>query len=60
MKKQTLREVARRVEFRSIFCAPSQKFKLLAIPDLLAHSKSYEHGFTKKQDGQKHCAMSRA
>ncbi|RWW56489.1 hypothetical protein BHE74_00036785, partial [Ensete ventricosum] len=36
------------VEFRSIFRAPSQKFKILAIPNLLAHGKSYLHGFVKK------------
>ncbi|RZS28798.1 hypothetical protein BHM03_00062446 [Ensete ventricosum] len=50
-KKQTLREVACRVEFRSVLCAPSRKFKILAILDVLAHGKSYEHGFTKKCDG---------
>ncbi|RZS21245.1 hypothetical protein BHM03_00053861 [Ensete ventricosum] len=37
--------------FRSIFCAPSQKFKILAIPNILAHGKSYELGFTKKRNG---------
>ncbi|RRT31956.1 hypothetical protein B296_00046523 [Ensete ventricosum] len=41
--------------FRSFFHAPSQKFKILAIPDVLAHGKSNEHGFTKKSDGHKHC-----
>ncbi|RWW55913.1 hypothetical protein BHE74_00037397, partial [Ensete ventricosum] len=46
-------------EFRSVFCAPSRKFKILAIPDLLANCKSYEHGFVKKHDGHKHCAKSR-
>ncbi|RRT31218.1 hypothetical protein B296_00053400 [Ensete ventricosum] len=49
----------RRVEFRSIFCALSRKFKILAIHDVLAHGKSYEHGFKKKCDGQKLCAGSR-
>ncbi|RZS21133.1 hypothetical protein BHM03_00053726, partial [Ensete ventricosum] len=49
-----------RVEFRSVFRAPSQKFKIWAIPDVLAHRKSYEHGFTKKCDGHKLCAKSRA
>ncbi|RWV76787.1 hypothetical protein GW17_00062493, partial [Ensete ventricosum] len=44
---------------RSIFCAPSQKFKILAIPDILAHGKSYEHGFVKKCDGHKLCAKLR-
>ncbi|RRT32074.1 hypothetical protein B296_00056567, partial [Ensete ventricosum] len=48
-----------KVEFRSVFCAPSQKFKILAIPDVLAHWKSYEYGFTKKLDGLKLCAKSR-
>ncbi|RZR93448.1 hypothetical protein BHM03_00021955 [Ensete ventricosum] len=43
------------VEFRSIFRAPSQKFKILAIPNVLAHGKSYEHGFMKKHDGHKLC-----
>ncbi|RZR71135.1 hypothetical protein BHM03_00003766 [Ensete ventricosum] len=40
-------QVTRKVEFRSIFCAPSQKFKILAIPNVLAHGELYEHGFTK-------------
>ncbi|RZS16615.1 hypothetical protein BHM03_00048635 [Ensete ventricosum] len=42
-----------RVELRSVFHPTTQKFKILAIHDLLAHGKSYEHGFTKKYDGQK-------
>ncbi|RWW47067.1 hypothetical protein BHE74_00046971 [Ensete ventricosum] len=41
-------KVTRDVEFRSIFHAPSQKFKILVIPNALAHTKSYEHGFAKK------------
>ncbi|RWV98408.1 hypothetical protein GW17_00038757, partial [Ensete ventricosum] len=49
-----------KVEFRSIFCAPSRKFKILAIPIILAQVKSYEHGFTKKYDNHKLCAKSRA
>ncbi|RRT31184.1 hypothetical protein B296_00054209 [Ensete ventricosum] len=36
-----------RIEFRSVFRAPSRKFKILAINDLLAHGKSCELGFTK-------------
>ncbi|RWV77781.1 hypothetical protein GW17_00061349 [Ensete ventricosum] len=36
----------------------SRKFKILAIHDVLAHGKSYEHGFTKKYDGHKLCAES--
>ncbi|RZS23830.1 hypothetical protein BHM03_00056825, partial [Ensete ventricosum] len=34
-------------EFQSIFRSSSQKFKILAIPNVLAHGKSYEYGFTK-------------
>ncbi|RRT31151.1 hypothetical protein B296_00058596 [Ensete ventricosum] len=48
-----------RVEFRSVFHAPSWKFKILAIHDVLAQGKSYEYGFTKKSDGHKLCAESR-
>ncbi|RZS19456.1 hypothetical protein BHM03_00051853 [Ensete ventricosum] len=47
-------------EFRSVFCAPSRKFKILVIPVLLAHGKSYKHGFVKKYDGHKLCSKSRA
>ncbi|RZS16931.1 hypothetical protein BHM03_00049005, partial [Ensete ventricosum] len=47
-------------KFRSIFCAPSRKFKILAIPDVLAHGKSYEHDFIKKHDGHILCAKSRS
>ncbi|RZS15049.1 hypothetical protein BHM03_00046822, partial [Ensete ventricosum] len=43
---------------RSVFPAPSQKFKILAIPDVLAHGKSYEHSFSKKRDGHKLCMKS--
>ncbi|RRT68154.1 hypothetical protein B296_00009974 [Ensete ventricosum] len=50
----------REVEFRSIFHEPSQRFKILAIPKVLAHEKSCEHGFMKKRDGHKHCVKSRA
>ncbi|RWV86070.1 hypothetical protein GW17_00052078, partial [Ensete ventricosum] len=45
-------------EFRSVFCAPSRKFKILVIPNVLAHGKSYEHGFVKKYDGRQLCAKS--
>ncbi|RWW49457.1 hypothetical protein BHE74_00044358, partial [Ensete ventricosum] len=44
------------VEFRSIFHASSQNFKILVIPNVLVHGKSYEHGFMKKRDGYKLCA----
>ncbi|RWW71100.1 hypothetical protein BHE74_00021192 [Ensete ventricosum] len=40
-------------EFRSVFHAPSQNFKILAIPNVFAHGKSYEHDFVKKSDGHK-------
>ncbi|RWV78090.1 hypothetical protein GW17_00060999, partial [Ensete ventricosum] len=49
-----------RVKFRSVFCAPSRKFKILAIPDVLNHGKSYEHGFMKKHDGHKLSVKSHA
>ncbi|RZS25727.1 hypothetical protein BHM03_00058962, partial [Ensete ventricosum] len=49
-------KVAHKVEFRSIFHAPSQKFKILVIPNVLAYGKSYEHGFKKKRNGHKLCA----
>ncbi|RZS12612.1 hypothetical protein BHM03_00044080 [Ensete ventricosum] len=52
------RKVPREVEFQSVFRAPSPKFKILAIPNILAHGKSYEHGFVKKRDGHKSCAKS--
>ncbi|RWV86649.1 hypothetical protein GW17_00051429 [Ensete ventricosum] len=45
--------VTRRFEFQSVFRALSWKFKILAIPDVLDHGKSYEHGFTKKRKGHK-------
>ncbi|RZS24156.1 hypothetical protein BHM03_00057185 [Ensete ventricosum] len=54
-----LREVARRVEFLSIFRVPSRKFKILAIPDILAHGKSYEHCFMKKCNSHKLSTKSR-
>ncbi|RZS19809.1 hypothetical protein BHM03_00052249 [Ensete ventricosum] len=59
-RSYTLRQSRAEVEFRSIFRAPSRKFKILAIPDVLAHGKSYEHGFAKKYDGHKLCAKTRA
>ncbi|RWW35328.1 hypothetical protein BHE74_00059753, partial [Ensete ventricosum] len=44
-----------KVEFRSLFCAPSRKFKILVFPVLLAHGKSYKHAFAKKYNGHKLC-----
>ncbi|RRT39398.1 hypothetical protein B296_00034770 [Ensete ventricosum] len=35
------------------FLCTCQKFKILAIAKLLAHGKSYKHGFAKKCDGHK-------
>ncbi|RZR78352.1 hypothetical protein BHM03_00003656, partial [Ensete ventricosum] len=58
--KNTLRKVTCEVEFRSIFRASSQKFKILAISKVLAHVKSYKHDFVKKYDGHKLHAKSRA
>ncbi|RRT36049.1 hypothetical protein B296_00050025 [Ensete ventricosum] len=45
--------IARRVKFRSVFRALFLKFKILPILDVLAHGKSYEHGFMKTRDGHK-------
>ncbi|RRT45881.1 hypothetical protein B296_00009921, partial [Ensete ventricosum] len=42
----------------SVFCAPSQNFKILAIHNVFRHWKSYEHDFVKKYDGHKLCVMS--
>ncbi|RZR72965.1 hypothetical protein BHM03_00018855, partial [Ensete ventricosum] len=47
-------------KFRSVFRALSKKFKIIAIPDILANCNSYEHGFAKKCDGKKHCTELRA
>ncbi|RZS23206.1 hypothetical protein BHM03_00056093 [Ensete ventricosum] len=58
MKKHDGHKLYAKVEFRSIFRAPSRKFKILAIPDVLARGTSYEHGFTKKGDGHKLCVKS--
>ncbi|RWW81767.1 hypothetical protein BHE74_00009786 [Ensete ventricosum] len=44
------------IEFRLIFHASSQNFKIIDIPNVLAQWKSYEHGFMKKRDGHKHYA----
>ncbi|RWW56983.1 hypothetical protein BHE74_00036259, partial [Ensete ventricosum] len=45
-------------EFRLVFPAPSQKFKILAFPSVLAHEKSYKLGFVKKHDDHKLCTKS--
>ncbi|RRT55001.1 hypothetical protein B296_00031532, partial [Ensete ventricosum] len=54
-KKCDGHKLCAKVEFRLVFCALSWKFKILVIPDVLAHGKSYEYGFTKKHDGYKIC-----
>ncbi|RWV87581.1 hypothetical protein GW17_00050410 [Ensete ventricosum] len=53
MKKCNGPKTLLKVEFRSIFHAPSQNFKILAIPNVLAHRKSHELGFAKKCDDYK-------
>ncbi|RZS24664.1 hypothetical protein BHM03_00057760 [Ensete ventricosum] len=58
MKKCDSLKLYAKVEFRSVFRAPSQKFKILAIPDVLAHGMSYKHAFAKKCDGHKNYAKS--
>ncbi|RRT78116.1 hypothetical protein B296_00017456, partial [Ensete ventricosum] len=57
-RSQTLRKFTCKVQFRSIFRAPSQNFKILAIPNVLTPRKSYEHGFAKKWDDHNLCAKS--
>ncbi|RWW51583.1 hypothetical protein BHE74_00042064 [Ensete ventricosum] len=42
-----------------VFRALSQHFKILAMPNVLAHGKSYKHDFVKKCNGDKLCAKSR-
>ncbi|RWV76938.1 hypothetical protein GW17_00062309 [Ensete ventricosum] len=42
-----------------IFRAPSRDFKILSIPNVLDHGKSYEHDFMKKRYGHKLCSKSR-
>ncbi|RWW43458.1 hypothetical protein BHE74_00050872 [Ensete ventricosum] len=41
-----------------IFRALTRNFKILAIPNVFAHGKSYKHGFVKKCNGHKLCAKS--
>ncbi|RRT52749.1 hypothetical protein B296_00005824, partial [Ensete ventricosum] len=54
----TLCKVTCKVEFRSIFHALCENFKILSIPNVLAHGKSYEHDFAKKRNGPKLCTKS--
>ncbi|RZS25215.1 hypothetical protein BHM03_00058388, partial [Ensete ventricosum] len=46
------------VDFQSVFRAPSRKFKILDIPNVLAHGKLYKHSFMIKCDGHKLCTKS--
>ncbi|RZS13183.1 hypothetical protein BHM03_00044730 [Ensete ventricosum] len=48
MKKCDDHKPLHKVEVQLKFCASSLKFKILAIPKVLAHGKSYEHGFMKE------------
>ncbi|RWW69123.1 hypothetical protein BHE74_00023296, partial [Ensete ventricosum] len=52
LKKPDSHKPYKKVKFRSIFRAPSQNFKILSIPNVLAHGKSYDD-FMKKYDGHK-------
>ncbi|RWW47066.1 hypothetical protein BHE74_00046974 [Ensete ventricosum] len=46
------------VEFLSVFCASSQKFQILSIPNVLVHGESFEHSFIKKYNIHKLYVMS--
>ncbi|URD90572.1 hypothetical protein MUK42_31344 [Musa troglodytarum] len=41
-----------------VFCAPSQKFKILTIPNLFGLRKLYNLRFIKKHEGHKVCVKS--
>ncbi|CAL9765462.1 unnamed protein product, partial [Musa acuminata subsp. burmannicoides] len=47
------------VEVRSVFCAPTKKFKILTIPNKFTFGKSYMLGFDKKHGGHIFCTKSR-
>ncbi|RRT45351.1 hypothetical protein B296_00038019, partial [Ensete ventricosum] len=57
-KKYDSYKLCAKVEFRSVFRAPSRKFKILAIPNVFSDGNSYEHSFAKKCDDHKLCAKS--
>ncbi|CAL9765461.1 unnamed protein product, partial [Musa acuminata subsp. burmannicoides] len=59
LKKNVIVKSFCNVEVRSVFCAPSQKFKILTIPNKFAFEKSYMLGFVKKRGGHKFCTKSR-
>ncbi|RWV94952.1 hypothetical protein GW17_00042464 [Ensete ventricosum] len=46
--KSRAKSITRDVEFRLVFHAPSRKLKMQAILNVLAHGKTYDHGFAKK------------
>ncbi|RWV77827.1 hypothetical protein GW17_00061300 [Ensete ventricosum] len=58
MKKHDGHKLYAKVVFRSVFHAPSQKFKIWDIPNVIAHGQSYEHDFVKKRDGHQLCVKS--
>ncbi|RRT37829.1 hypothetical protein B296_00022624, partial [Ensete ventricosum] len=57
-KKYDVYKLYAKVKFQSVFLAHSRKFKILAIPNVLAHGKSYEYEFMKKCDDHKLFAKS--
>ncbi|RRT85129.1 hypothetical protein B296_00000502 [Ensete ventricosum] len=59
MKKKYLVIKFTQVEVQMVFYALSRKFKILPIPNILAHGKMYEHGFVRKRNGHKLCTNSR-
>ncbi|RRT49666.1 hypothetical protein B296_00024140 [Ensete ventricosum] len=59
MKKHNSYKILSKFEIQLIFRALSQKFKILDIPNVLAHRKSYDHSFVKKYDDHRLCAKSR-
>ncbi|RWW46155.1 hypothetical protein BHE74_00047949 [Ensete ventricosum] len=46
--------VASRVEFRSVFRAPSRKFKILANPNVLAHEPSFDRFYVHRLGNSKY------
>ncbi|RWW53780.1 hypothetical protein BHE74_00039698, partial [Ensete ventricosum] len=59
-KKHVGHKLCAKLRTKSSFDLFSQKFKILAIPNVLALGKSYEDDFTKKYDGHKFCVKSHA
>ncbi|RWV78372.1 hypothetical protein GW17_00060674 [Ensete ventricosum] len=48
------RRISLRVESRSIFCAPTRKFKILANPNVLAHESSFDRFFVRHLGNSKY------